>query len=93
MVIMPPSSSEPPRNPNQGSPWFGLICIALAILMAWLVVQLSPQKTLLAGSATKLSQLELPDSLHFLQGRGFVVVVAVALAILLWAAFRRPRSE
>ncbi len=93
MVIIPPSSNEPPRNPHQGFPWFGLICIALATFLGWLVVQLSPQKSLFAGSATKLSQVQLPDSLRFLEGRGFVVAVSVALAILLWAAFRRPRSE
>jgi hypothetical protein len=87
-------SSEPPRPPSARVPWFALVCIALAIFCGWSVVQLSPQKGLFAGTpGTKLSQLQLPDSLQFVEDHTFVVVVTIVLALIMWAMFRRPRSR
>lgn len=91
MATIPPKE---PRPPTASVPWFGLVCIALAIFIGWLVVQLSPQKTLFVGGAgTKFSQLRLPDAFQLFEGRRFVVVVSVALALLMWAMFRQPRSR
>jgi hypothetical protein len=91
VATIPPKE---PRLPTAGVPWFGLVCIALAIFIAWLVVQLSPQKSLfVAGPALRLSQLRLPETFQFLEGRGFVVIVSVVLALLVWVMFRQPRSR
>jgi hypothetical protein len=88
IVILYPA--EPPRPPRPKVPWFGLVCIALAVFCAWAVLQLSPQQSLFAGGhASKLSQLRLPDSLAFLEGHTFVIVVSVVLALVTWALFRR----
>ena len=87
-------SSEPPRSSTTTVPWFGLVCIALAIFCGWSVVQISPQKSLfVSGPANKLSQWGLADSLQFLEGHALVVVVSVALALMMWAMFRRPASR
>ncbi len=85
-------SSEPPRPANARVPWFGLICIALAIFCGWSVVQLSPQKGLLAsGPTTNLSQWGgLADVVQFVEGHTLVVVVSGALALMMWVMFRRP---
>jgi hypothetical protein len=75
-------------------PWFGLVCIALAIFCGWSVVQLSPQSTLfVSGPANKISQWGLADSLQFLESHTLVVAVSVVLALTMWAMFRRPRSR
>jgi hypothetical protein len=75
-------------------PWFGLICIALAIFCGWSVVQLSPQKSLIAsGPATNLSQWRLVDVLQLVEGHTLVVVVTAVLALMTWAMFRRPGSR
>jgi hypothetical protein len=75
-------------------PWFGLICIALAIFCGWSVVQLSPQKSLFAsGPATNLWQRRLTDVLQLVEGHTLVVVVTAALALMTWALFRRPGSR
>ena len=82
---------EPSRSSTTTVPWFGLVCIALAIFCGWSVVQLSPQKSLLvSGPANKLSQLGLADALQFVEGHTLVVVVSAALALMMWAMFRRP---
>jgi hypothetical protein len=87
-------SSEPSRPSTATVPWFGLVCIALAIFCGWSVVQISPQRSLfVSGLATKLSQWGLADSLQFLEGHTLVVVVSVALALMMWALFRRPASR
>lgn len=87
-------SSEPPRSSNTRVPWFGLVCIALAIFCGWSVVQLSPQKSMFAsGPATNLSQWGLADVLQFVEGHTLVVVVSAALALMMWAMFRRPGSR
>jgi len=87
-------SSEPPRSPNGGVPWFGLVCIALAVFCGWSVVQLSPQKSLFAsGPVNKLSQWGLADPLQFVEGHTLVVVVSLALALMTWAMFRRSGSR
>jgi hypothetical protein len=87
----------PPKEPQPQTarvPWFGLVSIALAIFTGWLVVQLSPQKTLVVGGANiKFSQLRWPDAVQLFKGRGFVVVVSIVLALLMWAMFRQPRSR
>jgi hypothetical protein len=75
-------------------PWFGLICIALAIFCGWSVVQLSPQKSLFAtGPATNLSHWRLADVLQLVEGHTLVVVVTAVLALMTWAMFRRPGSR
>ena len=87
-------SSEQPRPANARVPWFGLICIALAVFCGWSVVQLSPQKSLFAsGPATNLWQRRLTDVLQLVEGHTLVVVVTAALALMTWALFRRPGSR
>ena len=87
-------SREPHRSSGPGVPWFGLVCIALAIFCAWAVLQLSTQQSLFVSTrGTVLSQLRLPDSLAFFQDHTFVVGMSAALALIIWAMFRRPRSR
>ena len=87
-------SSERPRPANARVPWFGLICIALAVFCGWSVVQLSSQKSLFAsGPAINLSQWRLVDVLQLVEGHTFVVVVTAVLALMTWAMFRRPGSR
>ena len=86
-------SSEPPRSSTARLPWFGLICIALAVFCGWSVVQLSPQKSLFAsGPAAKVADWRLEDLPQFVESHTLVVVVGVGLA-LLWIGFRRSGSR
>jgi len=87
-------SSESPRASNTRVPWFGLVCIALAVFCGWSVVQLSPQRSLFASvPATTLSQWGFAESLQFVEGHTLVVVVSVVLALMMWLMFRRPGSR
>ncbi len=86
-------SSEPSRSSTTGVPWFGLVCIAIAVFCGWSVVQLSPQNSLFAnGPAAKVAQWRLEDLPQFVEGHMLGVVVCVALA-LMWILFRRSGSR
>lgn len=86
-------SSEQARSSTARVPWFGLICIALAIFCGWSVVQLSPQKSLFAsGPAAKVAEWRLEDLPQFVESHTLVVVVGVGLA-LMWVVSRRSGSR
>ena len=82
------------RSPGLPGRWFGLVCLGLGSVCAWAVVQLSPQKSVITGApAAVVSRLRLADSMPYLESRMFVVILSVALAAVMWAIFRTPRSR
>jgi hypothetical protein len=69
-----------------------VVCLGLGGACAWAVVELSPQKRLITGGPA-VSQFRLSESMPFLEGRAFVVVLSAALAAVMWGLFRTPRSR
>ncbi len=89
------SQYEPPprRRKKSGGLLVPLLCVVLGVVAIWSVLRLSTPNGVGASLETQFAQIELPESLQFLQGRGDVVIVSLILAVALWMMFRRPRSR